>query len=205
MAANFNKKLKDQIKDCLLYHDTSAAYVLAKDLKRLLHEENKDNNSPEEEKIFWHNLLIRLQLQALALFSEEEIAEFFRKNFLEMANDPDISLYDRFKSKQIVMPYELAEDFLLQIMEALHKNQETIGDERIFVSGNPEAQEPTVENWLLDYDRTYGTEPQKDLVWLEYVNSGANASRLELKEKETLRKLLKFYEYLKPEYGKEGR
>lgn len=200
MAFKLTKKLKDEIEYCLLHHDTSAAYALAEDLRRLLKEDERENNLTEEEKANYKNFLARLQLQALSLFSEEEIAEFFKKNFLKMANDPEISLYDRFKSKQLAMPYEFAEDFLLQIIEALRKNEETIGKERIFVSGNPEPQVPTAANWLLDYDRTYGTEPQSDLTWLEYINSGANANRLGAKEKETLRKLLKFYEFLKPEY-----
>ncbi|MBU3964975.1 hypothetical protein KJ575_00905 [Patescibacteria group bacterium] len=200
MRQKSNLKLETQIQNCLSYHDTSAAYVLAEDLRRLLREDEKENDLTEEEKISYKNFLVRLQLQSLPLFSEEEIAEFFRKNFLKMVNDPDINLYDRFKAKQIAMPYEFAEDFLLQIIEAIHRNEETIGKERIFISGNPEPQVPTVANWLLDYDRNFGTEPQKDLTWLEYVNSGANASRLNAKDKKVLRKLLKFYEYLKPEY-----
>lgn len=203
MPSKFTKKLEAQIQDCLLHCDTGTARVLAEDLRRLLREEEKISSLSGEDNAKYQNYLARLQLQALPLFSEDEIAEFFRKSFLKMISDPDINVYDRFKSKQIVMPYELAEDFLLQIIDAIHQNRETIGDERLLISGAPEAVEPTIENWLSDYDRTYGTEPQNDLTFLNYVKNGSNTQRLSDADKELLRKVLKFYEFLKPEYIEE--
>lgn len=205
MIAYFNENLKNQIEDCLLHRDTSGAKVLAEDLRRSLIALYNDSGVLDEEKFFWHNLLIRLQLQALPLFFEEEIAEFFKRNFVEMATNEDVDLYERFHSKQIIVPYELMEDFLLLIIKAIHANEETIGQNGIFVPGEPAAVAPTVKNWLMDYDRTYGTEPQKDIVWLDYVSQSRNASTLNAEEKSTLRKVLKFYEFLKPEYAEEGR
>ncbi len=203
MDADSKENLKNQIEDCLLHRDTSGAKVLAEDLRRSMIALYNDSGVSDEEKIFWHNLLVRLQLQAMALFSEEEIAEFFKRNFVKMATDEETDLYERFHSKQIIIPYELMEDFLLLIIEAIHANEETIGQNGIFVPGEPAAVAPTVKNWLLDYDRTYGTQVQKDIVWLDYVSQSRNASTLSAEEKSILRKVLKFYEFLKPEYAEE--
>ncbi len=203
MPEFLNEEFKKQIEDCLLHCDTGEAKVLAENLRRGLIILDNDYKASDEERIFWYNYLPRLELQALPLFSNEELAEIFRKNLLEMVNDEEINIYERFKSKQMVIHYELMEDFLILMIEAIHANEQKIGQNGIFVPGQPEAVAPTVKNWLLDYDRTYGTEAQEELVWLTYVAQSRNASTLSADEKSLLRKVLKFYEFLKPEYAEE--
>lgn len=203
MPEFLNEEFKKQIEDCLLHRDTGEAKVLAENLRRGLIILDNDYKATDDEKFEWHNLLARLELQAMPLFANEEIAEFFRKNLLEMVNDEEINIYERFKAKQMVIHYELMEDFLLQLIEAIHANEQMIGQNGIFVPGQPEAVAPTVKNWLLDYDRTYGTEAQEELVWLTYVAQSRNASTLNANEKSLLRKVFKFYEFLKPEYLEE--
>ncbi len=200
MATGSTENLKDEIEKCLLRRDTGKAKILAEELRRLLIVMDNDYTISEEGKKFWHDLLVRLQLQALALFSEEEIAEMFKKNLLEMLSDQEIDLYERFNAKQIVMPYELMEDFLILLLEAIHENEQTIGQNGIFIPGEVAAVDPTVRNWLLDYDRTYGTEAQEDVVLIDYVAQSRNTSTLNAEDKSMLRKVLKFYEFLKPEY-----
>jgi hypothetical protein len=204
-----NTKIFEQNKqkalDAISYFDIKEAREISKELEFQVKKmsETAGNDKEIEE---CSALLTRLKILTLPLLADEEVMRLIRMRAVEMLRDADLDLAERVETRLLTVPPLLRYEMVNQpIIEALHKNQETIGDERIFVSGNPEAQDPTVENWLLDYDRTFGTGPQKDLVWLEYVNSGANAARLETKEKEVLRKLLKFYEFLKPEYGEEGR
>lgn len=196
-------QLKEQAQKAIFYSETKESRELIKEIefqiKKLSASGGNREGIDELSKI-----LTRLKMFKLATLTDEEVNRLIKEKAIVMLNDPDLDLVERVETRQLTVPPLLRYEMVNQpIIEALHQNMETIGDERIFVSSNPEAQEPTVENWLLDYDRTYGTDPQKDLVWLEYVNSNANAERLSTKDKETLRKLLKFYEFLKPEYVQE--
>lgn len=194
---------KQQALDAISYFDIKEAREAARELEFQLKKLSEKSGS-EKEVQEYSSLLIRLKLLTLPLLRDEEANRLVKEKVIEILNDSDMDLAERIETRQLTVPSLLRYEAVNQpIIEAIHHNEETVGKERIFVSGNPEPQVPTVANWLLDYDRTYGTEPQSDLVWLEYVNSGANASRLGAKEKETLRKLLKFYEFLKREYIQE--
>ncbi len=199
-AENPTEQLKQQAQKVIFYSEIKEARDLAKEIEFQLKKLRASAVNKEEVEEL-SKILMRLKMFRLATLADEEVNRLVKEKAIELLTDPDLDLAERVETRQLTVPELLRYETVNQpISEAIHQNQETIGKEKIFVSGNPEPQVPTVANWLLDYDRTYGTEPQKDLTWLEYVNSGANASRLATKDKETLRKLLKFYEFLKPEY-----
>ena len=202
MFSSFTQ-LKQQALDAVSYLDADEAQNIAKELEFQM--ENLSGMANNEKEIGELSVLLtRLKLLALPLLRDEEVNRLMRERAVEMLTDPDLDARERVETRQLVAPSLLRFETVNQpIMEALHQNQETIGDKKIFVPSRPEAVEPTVENWLLDYDQTFGTGQQKDLVWLEYVNTGKNPIHLEAKDKDTLRKLLKFYEFLKLEYAGE--
>ncbi len=192
------KEIKQNALDAISYFDIKEARETAKELEFQIKKLSEKSGSEKEIQEYFI-LLTRLKLLTLPLLRDEEANKLVKEKAIELLADADLDLAERVEARQLTVAESLRyENSNQPLIEAIHQNEETIGRERIFVSGNPEPQVPTVANWLLDYDRTFGTGPQKDLTWLEYVNSGANASRLEAKDKEVLRKLLKFYEYLKP-------
>lgn len=196
-------ELKQQSQKAITYSEIKEAHDLVKTIEYQL-SKLIDAGGKKEEVDDLVNMLVRLKMLRFALLTDGEANELIKAKAITLLEDPDMDLAERIEARLLVFPESLRFEMVNEpITEALHENIEMIGDERIFVQANPVAEEPTVQNWLADYDRTFGTEPQKNLVWLEYVNSGANSLRLDTNGRELLRKLIKLYEFLKLEYVEE--
>lgn len=197
---NILEVLTKKSQDAIFYSELKDAGEVIKDINfelEKLQDEFGANNTESEEYL---KILSRLKMLRMALITDEDVTELFSNHTVEMFNDPDMDLFDRVEARQLVYSEFLRfEEVNKRIIEAMHLDEEEIGDAKIFVEGIPEAVPPTVHNWLADYDRTYGTEPQSDLVWLNYVTRGKNSARLNEESRELLRKLIKLYEYLKRE------
>jgi len=194
-------ELKQQALDAIFHFEIKEARSLAKDLEFKIRESSEFSGTDREAIAELSALLIRLKLLAWPLLKDEEVLRLIKESALEMLNDPDLVLEERIEGRQLILPESLRYEEVNQpIMEALHENLEEIGDEKIFIMGAAGAEIPTVKNWLLDYDRTYGTGPQQDLTWLEYAKKNAVSGRLDAAQADTLRKLLKLYEWLKREH-----
>lgn len=201
-----SEKTKQQALGAIFHFDIKEAEAAAKELEFELRKMSEMPNQNQEEISELYRLFIRLKLLTLPRLSDEETIKLFKTDLVLMVNDQELDLAERVETRQLTVPESLRKEMVNQpIIEAMHQNEETIGQNNIFIPGEPAAVAPTVKNWLADYDRTYGTEPQKDLVWLDYVAQSRNASTLSGEEKSVLRKVLKFYEFLKPEYFEEGK
>ena len=198
------EQIKQKALQVIEYTDIDIARDLIReidfDLRKLL--EAPENN--RQEIVEYFSLLIRLKLVRLPLLKDEEIARFFKESVIEALNAEDVDILERVEARQLIFPRETRYEMVnAPIIEAIHLNEEPIGLNGIFVPGEPAAVAPTVKNWLADYDRTYGTQPQKDIVWIDYAAQSRNATTLSAGERSVLRKVLKFYEFLKPEYAGE--
>lgn len=193
------EEFKQKSFDVIFHFEIKEAIELIKEIEFKL-KKIKDSNGGEEEIAEYSKMLVRLKMLRLPLLKDEEVFRLIRESAVEMINDPDLDLAERIEGRQLTVPESLRYEMVNQpIMEALHENNEQIGEGKIFVTGANNPEMPTVKNWLLDYDRTFGTEPQKDLTWLEYAKKNAISARLNTSQADTLRKLLKLYEWLKRE------
>ena len=195
------EQIKQKANHAIDYLDTGVAKELVEEINFILIKlsEIPENNEQEIEE--YSNLLIRLKLARLPFLKDQEMIRFIKESLVEALNIEEINILERIETRQLLFPRETRYEMVNQpIMEALHENIEEIGHEKIFVAGAHGAEIPTIKNWLLDYDRTYGTEPQKDLTWLEYAKKNAVVAHLDTTQADTLRKLLKLYEWLKREH-----
>ncbi len=195
-----SEEIKQKAFDAVFHFDIKEAREIAKEMEfeiKKLSESGRGNNGEIEEL---SKLLIRLKLLGLPTLKDDEVLRLVRESVLEMLNDPDLDLAERIEARQLTIPESLRMEMVNQpIMEALRQNTEIIGSGKIFIAGDAAPVEPAVKNWLLDYDRNFGTGPQQDLLWLEYVKKNAAGAGLNAKETETLRKVFKLYEWLKRE------
>lgn len=85
-------------------------------------------------------------------------------------------------------------NFKIEAVRALLENSEPLTAGAITLEDK--AVSGTVANWLKDFIKVNGSEIFDELVLAEYLSSSLNAKKLTAKEKDWLRKLLKFYRHL---------
>lgn len=200
MTSEELENLKQQSLEAILSFDVGGASGLIKELEFQI-QKLSELEDGEEQFIEYSGLLTRLKMLRFAVLSDEEAIRLISENTIQMVNDPDLVLEERIEARQLaVIDFMRYETVNQPIMEALHKNTELIGDEKILVTGAENPELPYIKNWLLDYDRTHGTQPQKDLTWLDYAKKNVISAHLNPAQADTLRKVLRLYEWLKREH-----
>lgn len=194
-------ELKQQALDAIFHFNMKEAREVAQEIEYQIKKLSDFSGNNKEQISELSALLIRLRLLILPLLKDDEMARLIKTRAIEMIQDPDLVFEERVEARQLVFPKSLRFEMVNRpIMDALHENGEAISEGKILVTGVKTAELSMVKNWLLDYDRTYGTEPQKDLTWLDYTKRNAIIAHLDSGQADTLRKLLRLYEWLKREH-----
>lgn len=192
------EELKTQALEAIAHFDAKEAREIIKELEYQIKKASDFTGGSTADLPEMKSLFIRLKLLAFPLLRDDEMIKLIKENAIEMINDTDLVFAERVEARQMGYPEsQRFENVNIPVMAALHENNQLIGDGRIYVVGAKSPELPTVKNWFLDYDRIHGTEPQKDLAWLEYVKKNAVSAHLNSSQADTLRKLLKLYEFLK--------
>jgi len=85
----------------------------------------------------------------------------------------------------------------LGFINAMRANTELIGTEKIKIKGIDDFQQPSIQNWLSDYEQQYSQEEGRAAIEeAGYVNNGQNASHLSTRDRGALLQLLKAYDFL---------
>lgn len=191
-------ELKQQAIEAIQHFDLKDAREIVKEIEYKIKEAGGIDSMRNADLPELNALRIRLKLLLLPILDDEEMVRIIKESAVEMVNDPDLVFAERVEVCQMAYPMSQRFDAVnTPIIAALHENNEQISNERIYVTGSKTTELSTVKNWFLDYDRTYGTQPQKDLTWLDYVKKNTVIAHLNTAEADTLRRLLKLYEWLK--------
>lgn len=126
-----------------------------------------------------------------AVMSEEGIKEIFLKGITKslinntIAEDINFNIFSLF-----------SKDGALQevLGNILFENQETLTSGYIIIDDREVS--PTISNWLKDFIKINGSEMFDELKMAEYLSSSPNAKKLNIEEKNLLRKLLRLYRNL---------
>ncbi len=136
------------------------------------------NLSKEEAASFMKNLVVA----ANRLKVKDELTWDFKEN-LYASLDP---IYDLDGNKKEVL------------LENLKQNQELIGDKKLKFAGQNSQQDPSLKNWLKDYDISAKIEESRtSLDRLNYLNSSQLVKDLSEVEKNVLTILLEVYDILR--------
>ncbi len=126
-----------------------------------------------------------------AVMSEATLKEEFSKGVVKLLTDNaaaeniNFNIFSLF-SKDGALQESLSNIFL--------GNQENITAGRIIFDDHEVA--PTISNWLKDFIKINGSEMFDELKMAEYLSSSPNAKKLNIAEKDLLRKLLRLYRNL---------
>ena len=146
-----------------------------------------------QEITIYESLLKFVVFQTL---SEVEQTNLF-SDFLVKAFKVGLDVKNRFSIKMSLVDEVLWPETTQLFVEAMLKNEEKIGKNKIIIIGEHVESPPTFANWLRDYNRINGMDRHEKIIPYKYINENQNAIRLEKEDKFLLLKLLEFYEGLK--------
>ena len=194
----FLEEIKKKMEEMINENRTREAYDLSRDLRQSL-EEIKDFKVKHYDLYgeYWR-MIIKLRWLGLPIMVEleKDVVDMFKNNFTRVFSIPDIDVWG--KLKEILLGIIVLDDrdkLKKQIRDVLLNNQEKITGKRIIIG--IEEKEPTVANWLLNYNKTLGTGKVNDIARTQYLTNGKNIKNLTEEEKKKVRILFDLYEKLK--------
>ncbi|OGY47842.1 MAG: hypothetical protein A3J62_00115 [Candidatus Buchananbacteria bacterium RIFCSPHIGHO2_02_FULL_38_8] len=108
--------------------------------------------------------------------------------------DLAVMIKDKFDGK-IVTIFEDRDNFKRELREAMLRNNQRLSNTNIKI--NNESVEPTVANWIKDYNSTVGAEIASQIDRINYLTNSANIKNLSQEEKRKVETLINLYEHLK--------
>lgn len=137
-----------------------------------------------------------IQYIIFPILSDDKVEELLQYHLIE-AIDIGLDVEDLMKMRAITISELLWPKLSQQYLKALAQNTQLIGSEPIVLDGEKSTFLPYVKNWISVYNRRFGIDKHSGLEPHQFVLENSNAQRLSKGLKETLLKVLKFYESLK--------
>ena len=156
---------------------------------RTILKEGKDKyiNSEEDQGAF-----LALQFLIIPFLSTLEIADLLQWHLYAGLLIDDLELSERVKKKLIFMDLSNRDDCKNALKNAILKNKEKVTE----IVENGDKKISTVKEWLLDYANQEGAPINSSLGKAKYMNQKSHVLRLNSFEKELVKKLISFYQFL---------
>ena len=188
--------VKEAADDYISDNDFTEAYNLGAGLDGEIEKKEFRMEVPELYKKY-KEMVIKLLWVGLPVMTQGEIKRMFREHFVKScALIPDYEYW--YKLKPALLSIKILDNrdvFKRQLMQALAENQEKITYKRLTVNGV--EKEPTVANWILDYNRVLGASATNGIARTQYLVNSVNVKSLSKEEKGKIQKLFELYERLK--------
>ena len=145
----------------------------------------------------YQKLIAQLKWVACPLIkNDQEFLELVEKHFLE-ALALDVNLIDLVIAKlELQFGVGLKEN-INEILSALRKNKQSLGSQPISIKGESVLVKPWIKNWLNDFIGSIKVKNPSQIEEADYLFNNQNAKSLSESDRETLGKLLTFYNTFK--------
>ncbi|OGE73755.1 MAG: hypothetical protein A3I07_03270 [Candidatus Doudnabacteria bacterium RIFCSPLOWO2_02_FULL_42_9] len=188
-----NQDTIDQIKGMVLEFINTQSFDDCKEMYGILKEKLQNSSFPKQAFNIYEDLLKLLEMSQVRFLDISKQLDYFSNSFLILIKynvnpqeffEPSFSFSDGNEKRQA--------------KEAFEKNNELIGNESLEL-GN-EKKMSIIQNWLVDF-RTIVDNNSKSLegtyAIAYYTNQSKNYLLLDAGNKELLKKILEFYEWLR--------
>jgi|GEM_PF-1185470 len=192
----FLEELRAEAQDIMSEDRFREAYDLSKFLSNSLDSVKNFKVRNYNLYVEYQELISRLRWVGLPIMTQEMVANMFQHNFMSVFEIPDYDI--RAKLKTVLLGIVILDDrdkFKKSLRDALRKNEEKLTSQKLVID-NLKA-DPTVGNWLADYNRALGTGQVEGLARTEYLVNSKNIKNLNEEEKKRVRFLFDLYERLK--------
>lgn len=162
-----------------------------------------DNNIREVNPTVYRELskiIFQLYVTAIPNLKDELLFNIISFNLIEALNPiwpSERDLASRIESKYSIYPIELIKEMMRKdLLSLVEKNTQQIGTVLLHLSqDNPQAK-PTIANWIEYYNRATGINTNDNFAKSKFISGDTVVQTLSPAEKEALRKVLSFYDYL---------
>lgn len=196
---NFLNKLKEKAGGFIEQDDINDAYHLAKNIEKTISGSKELRERYYDLYSQYKNIVIKLKWVGLPIMTENMAVEMFEKHFIKIFNIPGYEyneLWRKLKSVLVgIIVLDDRDNFKKRLRSALINNQEKITSKKISV--NNKEVEPTVGNWIKDYNSILGTSEIDRLKRTQYLTNNKNIRLLNSDEKKKIKVLFSLYERLK--------
>ncbi len=188
------KKIQEKTEGIILHFESKQAWQLLNLIdKKLSQISDLEIEFSDIFKIY-EKIIAKLKFIAFFYLSTSQIKDLFRWH-IDIGLKIDIDLIDILKSKIIVFPITEADRLKQDISLILENSNILITRNRIKIE-NMENILPSVKNWLKDRRMYLGNKVDDTLAKSQYFINSQNIKNLSYKEKEILKKLFDFYDFI---------
>lgn len=147
--------------------------------------------------IQYQKLIAQLKWVACPLIrNDQEFLELVEKYFLE-GLALDVNLIDLVTAKLELRFGVNLRKTINEILSTLRKNEQNIGNRPINIKGESAPVKPWMKNWLLDFISSVKVKNPSQIEEADYLFNNRNAKNLSESDRETLGKILTFYNTFK--------
>ncbi|MFA6107037.1 MAG: hypothetical protein WC745_05215 [Patescibacteria group bacterium] len=192
----FYERVKKIAEDLISDNSFTEAYNFGAGIEEEI-EKAKDFKAESRELYFkYKDLSVKLLWVGLPVMTQNQVRKMFREHFAKSFLIPDYDHWAKLKPILLaIMSLDERDALKKQLTQSLAENQEKITSKRLLISG--EEKDPTVANWILDYNRTLGTGGASGVARTQYLVNSINVKNLSKEEKEKIQKLFDLYKRLK--------
>ena len=192
-------EIQEEAKSLITYDNVSGALEFAEKLDKSLVDNNIRESNPNAYREL-SNIIFQLYVTAIPNLKDESLFNIISFNLIEALSPmwpSERDLATRIESKYSIYPIELIKEMMRKdLLPLLEKNNQQIGNMPLKLSqDNPEAS-PTIANWIEYYIRSVGMNINHNFSKSKFISSNTIVQTLTSAERESLRKVLSFYDYL---------
>ncbi|MBS4033883.1 MAG: hypothetical protein KGZ85_05420 [Ignavibacterium sp.] len=167
----------------------------ASQLSRFLRSKILDNSLLFK---IYEDIIASLDFIRIGLLDENQTLELIKNYFIVTFSFPSDILTPLDIIKRKLIGLSLIDQELLRekINKVIKHNNNLLTKEKLVLSNKEEKLDPTIANWLLDYDlRLTGTQ-DRSLARAEYLTNSSNVASLVKEEKDKVKQLIKVYDFI---------
>lgn len=192
-------EIQEEAKILISSDNVPGSLEFAEKLEKSLFDNNIREANPNAYREL-SKIIFQLYVTAIPNLDDELLFNIISFNLIEALTpiwSSERDLASRIESKYSIYPIELIKEMMRKdLLSLVEKNNQQIGTVPLHLSqDNPQAK-PTIANWIEYYDRATGMNSTDNFAKSKFISGDTVVQTLSPAEKEALRKVLSFYDYL---------
>lgn len=192
-------EIQEEAKILISSDNVPGSLEFAEKLEKSLFDNNIRDTNPNAYREL-SKIIFQLYVTAIPNLEDKLLFNIISFNLIEVLNlmwPSERDLASRIESKYSIYPIELIKEMMRKdLMSLVEKNNQQIGNMPLRLSqDNPQAK-PTIANWIEYYNRATGMNSADNFAKSKFISGDTVVQTLSPAEKEALRKVLSFYDYL---------